>query len=30
MINGNLSTSTFMANEEFNDIIEDMLKEYHP
>lgn len=30
MINGNLSTSTFMVNEEFNDIIEDMLKEYHP
>ena len=30
MINGNLSTSTFMANEEFNNIIEDMLKEYHP
>ena len=30
MINGNLSTSTFMVNEEFNNIIEDMLKEYHP
>lgn len=30
MINGNLSTSTFIANEEFNNIIEDMLKEYHP
>lgn len=30
MINGNLSTSTFMANEEFNNIIENMLKEYHP
>lgn len=30
MINGNLSTSTFMANEEFNNIIEDMLNEYHP
>lgn len=30
MINGNLSTSSFMANEEFNDIIEDMLKEFHP
>ena len=29
-INGNLSTSTFMANEEFNNIIEDILKEYHP
>ena len=29
MINGNLSTSTFMANEEFNNIIEDMLNEYH-
>ena len=29
MINGNLSTSTFMANEEFNNILEDMLKEYH-
>ena len=30
MINGNLSTSTFMANEEFNNIIENMLNEYHP
>jgi len=30
MINGNLSTSTFMANKEFNDIIEKMLNNYMP
>jgi len=30
MVNGNLSTSTFMVDEEFNNIIENMLNEYHP
>lgn len=29
MINGNLTTSSFMADEEFNNILEDMLKGYH-
>ena len=29
-VNGNLSTSTFMADEEFNNIIEGMLKGYRP